>query len=62
MKLPSNMKSIVKQTDLKETGNKPGKIKDREKDLLLTLEQEDNSVNNKMPGSKTLGAKKLLDE
>lgn len=57
-KLLINMKSQVKKkTDLKETGNKPIKLKDWEKDLLLLLSQEDNPVFNKVPGATSFGEK-----
>lgn len=65
IKMLNNMKSIVKKkTDLKETGNKPIKLKDWEKDLLLLLTQEDNPVFTKVPGGVALGleAKKKVPD
>jgi hypothetical protein len=55
-KLLTNMKSqIKKKGDMKETGNKPIKMKEWEKDLLLLLSQEDNPVFKKVPGALSVG-------
>ncbi|KAG8281590.1 hypothetical protein J6590_055309 [Homalodisca vitripennis] len=56
-KLLINMKSHTKKkSDLKETGgNRPIKLKDWEKDLLLLLSQEENPVFKKVLGAISVG-------
>lgn len=56
----NNIKTIVKQkTDLKNTGNKPIKLLQWEKDLLELLCEDENHIYCKIPGGMAIG---MLDK